>query len=105
MRLLLSTAPPDRRAKIVAMRKDELISLHVQLGRWIRNNFGLLNGESPLRVATGAAHADDASVKIIEALRQQLHAFGQTGVDKRLDQRCGRVSSGALTSNPLPARR
>ncbi len=72
VRLLLSTAPLDQRAKIVAMRKEDLIGLHFTLGRWIRNNFGLMNGESALLLATGAADPDAASMAIIQALWQQL---------------------------------
>ena len=47
---------------------DDLIGLHHMLGRWIRNEFGLWNADSPLLREIGTSCADEASGRIIEAV-------------------------------------
>ena len=76
VRLLRGLVPEAEQAKIAYMREDELVTLHLGLGMWIRNNLGLWQGNVALLEATGEAHADDASGVIIRAfwlaLREDL---------------------------------
>ena len=75
-RLLQGLVPEAEQAKIAYMREDELVTLHLGLGMWIRNNLGLWQGNAALLEATGEAHADDASAVVIRAfwlaLREDL---------------------------------
>jgi len=52
--------------------KDDLISYHFSIGRWIRNNFGLWNDHSDLRNELGGGHPDDASTVLLEKLWESL---------------------------------
>lgn len=72
VRLLLAMVPDVERARIAAMNKDELLSLHFGLGMWIRNNLGLWEGNHLLLEACGGLSADDASAVVIEAFWQHL---------------------------------
>jgi hypothetical protein len=49
-----------------------LPSLHSRLGAWIRNDFGLWQGNRALLEATGKTDPDDVALAIIEALRRRL---------------------------------
>jgi hypothetical protein len=55
------------------MAESELIGLHIGLGAWIRNNFGL-HGRATGRCWNRRAtpNADDASMVIIEAVWRRL---------------------------------
>jgi hypothetical protein len=62
----------EDKATISAMAESELVSLHMSLGAWIRNNFGLWSGNRPLLESTGEPNADDASMVIIVAVWRRL---------------------------------
>ncbi|MCF7853783.1 MAG: hypothetical protein K9N51_03215 [Candidatus Pacebacteria bacterium] len=49
-----------------------LESLHVSLGPYIRNRFGLWQGNKALLDDCGTDHADDAYVVILDALVRRL---------------------------------
>jgi hypothetical protein len=51
---------------------EELVLLHPTLGAVIRDAMKLGTGNQGLLEATGEAHPDDASMRIIEALREEL---------------------------------
>ena len=68
VRLLRGLLPDAEQARIAYMTEEDLISLDIGLGMWIRNNLGLWQGNVALLGATGEAHADDASGVIIRAL-------------------------------------
>lgn len=72
VRVLQGMIPEDEQAKIAALPEAELTMLHFGLGQWIRNNFGLWQGNPQLLAATGERHADDASGVIIRAFWQRL---------------------------------
>jgi hypothetical protein len=57
------------------MKKEDTISLHLGLGMLIRNRYGLWRGNDKLILSACGfpCHPDDASVKIIEAVWQELH--------------------------------
>ena len=55
-------------------KKDELINFHFNLGRHIRNEFGLWMGNDSLMKDTGETHADEASMVIIEKLWEKINA-------------------------------
>lgn len=71
-RLLQGLVPEVEQAKIAAMKEDELIALHFELGQWVRNYLGLWAGNSMLLQATGESSADDASGVIIRSFWQAL---------------------------------
>ena len=72
LRVLQGMIPEDEQAKIAVISEDELTMLHFGLGQWIRNNFGLWQGNLQLLAATGQTHPDDASGVIINAFWQRL---------------------------------
>lgn len=72
VRVLREMIPEDEKAKIAVMPEHELTMLHFGLGQWIRNNFGLWDGNPTLLTATGQRDPDDASEVIIRAFWQRL---------------------------------
>jgi hypothetical protein len=67
-----ATLSDNDKATISAMAESELVSLHMSLGAWIRNNFGLWSGNGPLLESTGEPNADDASMVIVVAVWRRL---------------------------------
>jgi hypothetical protein len=72
VRLLHRLIPEAEQAGIAAMTQGDLITLHFDLGQWIREHFALWQAHSVLLAATGEPHPDDASSVIILALWQRL---------------------------------
>lgn len=70
--VLIALLPEEEKATIADMSRKDLIGLHIGLGAWIRNNFGLWSGNRALLNAVGTSDADAASGAIIEALWQRL---------------------------------
>ena len=70
--VLLGLLPDGDKAKNPAMSQDDLVTLHLGLGMWIRNNLGLWSGNRALLESARAQNPDDASVVIIEALWRRL---------------------------------
>lgn len=56
---------------------ERLISYHMDLGMWIRNNFGLWEPGSKLFKSLGVSHPDSASQKIIVSLWGNLNGKQQ----------------------------
>jgi hypothetical protein len=73
---LLAVLSEEDKAEIRAYQKPELIHHHFGLGAYIRNNFGLWQGNQALLVDCGAASADSASTIIFEALWVRLQEDG-----------------------------
>src|SRR5579885_1608223 len=67
MAALKDVLSPQDQVEITRMTKDELITLHHGLGRWIRNNWGLwAKGELYNHMKSlGFIHPDDMSQAII----------------------------------------
>ncbi len=72
VRVLEAMLPDAEKETIAAMPEKDLIMLHMRLGQWVRNNFGLWQDNTMLLRATGKQHPDDASHVIIQALWQRL---------------------------------
>ena len=53
-------------------KEENLVSYHLGLGMWIRNEFGLWNGNIILLINTGELNPDNASQIIIENTWQEL---------------------------------
>jgi hypothetical protein len=70
--VVIAALSDEDKATIGAMAESELIGLHMGLGAWIRNNFGLWLGNRPLLESTGEPRADDASMAIIVAVWRRL---------------------------------
>ncbi len=70
--VVIATLADEEKATISAMSESELIGLHMGLGAWIRNNFGLWSGNGLLLESTGEPNADDASMAIIVAVWRRL---------------------------------
>lgn len=69
---LMEILAEEQLEQIVDLGDTELEVLHVSLGPYIRNNFGLW-GENPALLADcGTQHADDAYVVILDALVKKL---------------------------------
>ena len=66
---------PDDMLIIKNTPRNELRIFHLDLGLWIRNNFGLWSGNTDLMLSTGPLVflPDEASSIIIEALWERLH--------------------------------
>ena len=72
VRRLLAMLPEADKAEIAAKSQDQLIELHFGLGTWIRNNFGLWQGNAALAQDAGSNDPDDIAGVIIEALWNHL---------------------------------
>ena len=74
--VVLACLPDTEKTRLAGLMQEELITLHFGLGMWIRNNFGLWQGNTALRnsLALGhpGIHPDDASMVIIEAVWRRL---------------------------------
>ncbi|MBO3703056.1 MAG: hypothetical protein J5W83_11035 [Candidatus Accumulibacter sp.] len=70
--VVIASLSDEEKATIGAMAESELIGLHMGLGAWIRNNFGLWSGNRQLLESTGEPNADDASMVIIVAVWRRL---------------------------------
>jgi len=74
VRTLRGLVASDELEKITLLVEDDLVTLHFGLGQWVRNYFGLWEGNPDLINATGAEDADGASGVIIRALWLELRA-------------------------------
>jgi len=74
VRLLMSLVEEAEKTKIAAMCDEDLYRLHFGLGVWIRNNMGFYAGNDQLLKATHEIDADDASMVIIRAFRDNIRA-------------------------------
>ena len=72
VRILRDVIPDEELSAIAAMTETDLVDLHLGLGLWIRNAFGLWKDDSALREATGERDPDDAAQVIIRALWRSL---------------------------------
>lgn len=59
--LLLKLIPPSERARFSAMTAEESFTFSRMLNMWIRNNFGLWQGNVDLMKDACSKHPDDAS--------------------------------------------
>jgi len=75
---LISNLPLKDKATVASMSRNELTGLHLNLGRYIMNNFGLLSGNRELMKSCRSAskeilrHEEDAVTVIITALWEKL---------------------------------
>ena len=75
---LISNLPLKDKATVANMSRNELPGLHLNLGRYIMNNFGLLSGNRELMKSCRSAsneilrHEEDAVTVIITALWEKL---------------------------------
>ncbi len=70
--VLLRLLPEEEQTRIAQMEAQALSQLHLGLGMWIRNNFGLWQGNHGLLDATEQTAIDDASGFIVDALWKRL---------------------------------
>jgi hypothetical protein len=75
--VVIATLSDEDKATIAAMAESELIGLHFGLGRWIRNNLGLWQGNTALMEDTrgrdpSIRHPDSVSTVITEAVWERL---------------------------------
>jgi hypothetical protein len=75
VRDILPRIPRIAKLGIMFMKEEDATALHLGLGLWIRNRYGLWRGNEKLIVSACGfqCHPDDASAKIIEAAWQELH--------------------------------
>lgn len=71
---LISSMSEKGREKLINMPEEDLITLHVGLGDWVRNAFGLWTGNEELLKACGSesVNPDSASMIIIRAAWKRL---------------------------------
>ena len=71
---LLLRLPFFEKSKIKQTKKEDTISLYLDLGTQVRNRYGLWRGNDKLIFSACGfhCHPDDAAMKIIEAVRQKL---------------------------------
>ena len=78
LEILERILPLRDRVNIAGMDGDDVLDLHMTLGEWIRNNFGLWHGNYQLitnagvRIGSAITSADDASNVIVSALSERL---------------------------------
>ena len=81
---LLNVLTEENIEKIRHMKKDELFQLHFGLGLWIRNNFGIFQGNNGLLedcAKYAQAHADsDHETRSLAAQGDQMHEDDASGV-------------------------
>ena len=70
--VMIATLSDEDKVMIAALGQPDLIGLHMGLGAWIRNNFGLWSGNRLLLESTGEPNADDASMVIVESIWHRL---------------------------------
>jgi hypothetical protein len=71
---VLSAMTPEQRELLRGTAYDDLIQFHLNLGVWIRNQFGLWRSNKELMEACGLPHPDDCSMVIINACWRRLHS-------------------------------
>lgn len=75
---LIAVMPDTAKETVRKMSDDDLYSLHFTVGMWIRNNFGLWEGNEALWIECGYKDqppheaADGSSHVILMALRDEL---------------------------------
>jgi len=88
VRQLYAEMKEDDLTKIQQTKKENLIQFHLSLGMYIRNEFGMWQGNYALVEATSKDHPDDAAMVIIENLWQVLQEVkkiewnGQATIEK-----------------------
>jgi hypothetical protein len=75
--VVIATLSDEDKATISVMAESELIGLHMGLGRWIRNNLGLWQGNTALMEDVrgrdpSIRHPDSVSMVIVEATWERL---------------------------------
>jgi len=72
---LLPRIPLIEKLRIKSVSREHVISLHFEMGLGTRNRYGLRRGNDKLiHSACGSpCHPDDASMKIIEAVWDEMH--------------------------------
>lgn len=69
---LLQELSAESKAQLKATKAQDLVNYHQNLGRTIRNSYGLWMGNGELMKDCRAQHPDDASSRIVEAAWQKL---------------------------------
>lgn len=72
--LLLELMPAGEQVKVAQVEVEHLERLHLGMGIWVRNNFGLWSSNDDLMADTGALDADGAAAVITRAFWQKLRA-------------------------------
>ena len=72
VRVLMQVVPDGEQRAIGRMSEDEMHELGLGLGMWIRNNFGLWQGNEALLADAGALDPDGASAVIIRTFWTRL---------------------------------
>lgn len=70
---LVSGFTEEEKESIRKLKKEQLFNLHMSLGMWIRNNYGLWGSNKDLLADCGHRDADNASAYIIEKLWWRLN--------------------------------
>lgn len=70
---LLTTIGDEVKDYLASCDEADIWGLHFTLGMWIRNNYGLWQGNKALLESCRAFDPDGASMVIIRALWQALH--------------------------------
>ena len=79
MALLITTMTPDSKAAMVRTKREDLFPDHTGMADFIRQSFGLLEGNTALIESCGCYSLDDTAMVIIEmtweALRMSQDRF------------------------------
>lgn len=75
MQALSEKLSVEQQAEFLRTPREDLISLHHSLGRWMRNNWSLWQGGSlrDVMLTMGFVHADDMSQALIEEYWSRLN--------------------------------
>jgi hypothetical protein len=71
---LIARMSAEDKERVRTTKKEDLIQFHIGWGTGIRNDYGLWRGNDKLMLSACGhpCHPDDASMKIIEAVWQEL---------------------------------
>jgi hypothetical protein len=73
---VIQTLTVEQKEQVRQTPEDQLLGYHENMGRWIRNMFGLWGGNKALIDAMGRQHPDDASTLIIQTVWKRLQEEG-----------------------------
>ena len=75
--LLIAAMTPDSKAGMVRIKREDLFPDHTGMADFIRQHFGLCEGNTALIESCGCDSPEDAAVAIIETACTALQSLGK----------------------------
>jgi len=74
---VISIMPEKDKRFVRETKREKLVQFHFGLGLYIRNAFGLWQGNSDLLESCGCRHPDDCSMEIVTRIWEKLQGEGR----------------------------